>query len=39
VEKYGKAGQDTHIRRRKGVICMPDNKGKNTDTFTTLNTY
>jgi len=36
VEKYGKARHtidDNTMRRRKDVICMPDNWNKNTDTL------
>jgi hypothetical protein len=37
VEKCGKARQatdDNIIRPRKDAICMPDNQGKNTETYT-----
>ena len=40
--KYGTARQATHdnkIRHRKAALCMPDHKGKNTDTLLTFNTY
>jgi hypothetical protein len=42
VEKYGRVRQatdDNIIWRRKDVICMLDNKGKNRDTLIIFNTY
>jgi len=37
VDKHGRAGQaigDNEMRRRKHVIGMPNNEGKNTDGYT-----